>query len=272
MRNLDPLLNNQRETRSTNMLGTPSYTTRPDVPPVQPEVPTHAQHPPPPEEDVLPPPRPEPEIPTPPRLAHQEAESTVRRPPTRLGTRGGVLLALYFLGLITVNLMLLLEAVPIEITQEVNGEKIPIEGVNYRSPTGLVLSFLFELNKSNAQEQKIDVNTHLSLIVLFGGSLGGLIHGISSLQHHYRHRTAEQRYILWYIMRPFTGAALAMIVYFALRGGILTTTAVDILSPYGIATISIVVGLIEQRALMKIRDVVQAMLFGNTNTNNVDNT
>jgi hypothetical protein len=172
-------------------------------------------------------------------------EPPVSRPPRLMDNWWIGFLFLYSLVLITLDIMLLFEAVPIEI-KSTTGDPLMI---NYTSPTGLILSSM--------SISSIDVSTHLTLLVLFGGALGGLIHGVSSLQHHYRRRTAESSFILWYIMRPFTGAALAMVVYFALRSGILTTTSVDILSPYGVSTIAIVMGLIEQRALMKIRDVVQ---------------
>ena len=68
-----------------------------------------------------------------------------------------------------------------------------------------------------------------------------------------------RRDALWYITRPFLGAALALTVYLAFRGGIITNIGVEILNPYGIAAISILTGLSAKIVTQKLKEVLEAL-------------
>lgn len=178
---------------------------------------------------------------------------------TALGSLGIGLLALYFLVLISVTLMILFEAVPAEIPKHVDNATASTM-VSYTSAPNLILARIIST--------PISLDIHLMLIVIFGGALGGIIHGLGSLTHwtvHHRDKL-EQNRILWYIIRPFMGGALALAAYVAFRAGVISPDTLDVLNPYGVITIAIVVGLVEQRALSRIRDVVNALLGIQNNT------
>jgi len=221
-----------------------------------------------------------------------ESEPARKKPPKKtdegkqIGTGTAVALALFFMFFISMNLVILLEAVPIDISDKAqdtnesattNTSNEPgtntenrnsIQTVTYQSYSGIFLANILNYSGNETQflEQKpkeIDVNTHLTLIVILGGALGAKLHGLATL----RKVLAENRdklfkkHILWYLMRPFSGAVIALVFYFAIRGGVLTTTGVDILNPYGLVTIGIVVGLAEEKALSKIKALID-VLFG----------
>lgn len=62
----------------------------------------------------------------------------------------------------------------------------------------------------------------------------------------------------WYVLRPFIGMALALVFYFAIRGGLLLVAGVadtKSLNPYGIAAISGLVGMFSKQATDKLSDV-----------------
>jgi len=166
----------------------------------------------------------------------------------QIGTATVVFLALFFMFFISMNLMILLEAVPIDISapaQDTLGanasttETTPsIKTVTYKSPAGIFLSNLLNTNTVPLEPTKIDVNVHMMLIVILGGALGAKLHGLAALSKHLQKNREQmtKNHILWYLMRPFSGAVMALVFYFAIKGGALTTTGVDMLNPYGLVT------------------------------------
>ncbi|HLC24788.1 MAG TPA: hypothetical protein VJJ25_04080, partial [Nitrosopumilaceae archaeon] len=83
-------------------------------------------------------------------------------------------IAFYLLSAIVFNLIFLLETVPIDISgQTEESKKIAAQGVSYQSISGSLIGKIVG--------SPTNVNMHLTLIVIFAGSLGGLIHGISRL-------------------------------------------------------------------------------------------
>ena len=69
----------------------------------------------------------------------------------------------------------------------------------------------------------------------------------------------SRRWAWSYALRPVQGAVLAVVVYFALRGGLLGTDADASLNPYGLAGIAALVGLFTQQAFRKLREVFNTL-------------
>lgn len=60
-----------------------------------------------------------------------------------------------------------------------------------------------------------------------------------AFSRHIGQGTLAGTWVWWYVLRPFTGVALAFLVYFVIRGGLLTTGfGGEALSPYGVAAIA----------------------------------
>ena len=146
-------------------------------------------------------------------------------------------LFVFFIVLIPVFLVLLSVSVPKEITDQ----------ITYTIP-------IFEITWN------LEKNMHLVFLVLYAGILGGLIHGLSSLSHYAKDKNLGKRFTYWYISRPFLGAGFALAIYFALRGGIIADDGIDILNPYGIAAMSVIVGLASKKVGDKLRDVFNTLL------------
>ena len=66
----------------------------------------------------------------------------------------------------------------------------------------------------------------------------------------------ERSLFWWYVLRFLIGAALALILYFALRGGLIGTdgTSTDV-NPYGVAALSALAGLFSKQATDKLSEV-----------------
>jgi hypothetical protein len=105
---------------------------------------------------------------------------------------------------------------------------------------------------------------YLALVFLMG-ALGAYIHLATSFTEFLGNRNFYTSWKWWYGLRPFIGSALALMVYFAARGGLISanSSATD-LSPYGIAALAGLAGMFSKQATDKLREVFEN-LFKTTN-------
>ena len=101
----------------------------------------------------------------------------------------------------------------------------------------------------------------LLLMIAIVGSLASLVELIRAFTKYSGRGELSQRWTWWYALRPVQGAALAVIVYFALRGGLLGVDNTKPLNPYGLAAFAGLVGLFTRHAVTKLSDVFDTM-FG----------
>ncbi|MBN8854100.1 MAG: hypothetical protein BGO55_06890 [Sphingobacteriales bacterium 50-39] len=108
----------------------------------------------------------------------------------------------------------------------------------------------------------IHINTLLLILVAAAGFLGNMIYITSSFSTFVGAVKFKRSWLLWYFVKPFTAAGLALGVYFVFRGGFLNmsddSTSINI---YGLVTISILTGLYTDRATLKLGEVVNT-IFG----------
>lgn len=100
----------------------------------------------------------------------------------------------------------------------------------------------------------LDAETALVVLVIVVSALGGFIQAIRSLTWFVGTGGLARRWIAWYVFRIFGGVPLALIFYFAVRGGVLAAdTRSDQINAYGVAAIAGLVGLFADGALTKLR-------------------
>jgi len=106
----------------------------------------------------------------------------------------------------------------------------------------------------------LHINTILLILVAMAGFLGNMIHIATSLTTFVGNKKFVRSWLLWYAVRPFTGAALAIGVYFVFRGGFLNmsddSTNINL---YGIMTVSVLTGLFTDRATQKLKEVFEVL-------------
>jgi hypothetical protein len=108
---------------------------------------------------------------------------------------------------------------------------------------------------------RFDMQVVLIAMVLMVGALGALV-GSSRRFLYFATRDELTKRDEWsYLIRPLQGAALALIVYFTLRGGYLGQDQTAPVNPYGVAALSALVGLFTRHAVSKLTDVFDT-LFG----------
>lgn len=109
----------------------------------------------------------------------------------------------------------------------------------------------------------------LILLVILASFLGSFVHIASSFVYHVGNDIFTSRWIFWYLLRMFIGTALALIFYFVLRGGLLTTnSASEFVNPFGIAGVSGLVGLFSKQATEKLKEVFDTMFQVQTSDDN----
>ncbi len=107
---------------------------------------------------------------------------------------------------------------------------------------------------------KLWVETRYLLIVAVTGALGSYIHLATSFADYLGNRQFYKSWGWWYLLRPFIGTALALLFYFAIRGGLLTANAsAKDVSPYGLAAVAGLAGLFSKQAADKLKEVFEAL-------------
>ena len=96
----------------------------------------------------------------------------------------------------------------------------------------------------------------LILLVIIAGMLGSFVHGATSLADFIGNNKFNKDWSWFYLLRPVIGMSLALVFYFVVRGGFLTTSggAKDI-NPYGIAALAGLVGMFSKQATDKLSEV-----------------
>jgi len=95
----------------------------------------------------------------------------------------------------------------------------------------------------------------LALVILSSG-VGSYVHAAVSFTDYVGNRGLTSSWVWWYILRLFVGSSLAVVFYFAIRGGFFSTgTDAAQINPYGIAAISGLVGLFSKQATDKLREI-----------------
>jgi hypothetical protein len=116
------------------------------------------------------------------------------------------------------------------------------------------------------------------LVVILLGAIGSFLHAAVSFGDYVGNRRLGSSWVWWYLLRLFVGASLAVLFYFAIRGGFFaaTTTTSDV-NPYGIAALAGLVGLFSKQATDKLRELfdtlfkVEAGYGDSARGDNIDN-
>jgi hypothetical protein len=106
-----------------------------------------------------------------------------------------------------------------------------------------------------------DPDVTLITMVMLVGALGSLVGGSRRFLAGAGDDDLTRRDEWSYLVRTSQGAALALIVYFTLRGGYLGQDQSAGVNPYGVAALSALVGLFSRHAVSKLTDVFDT-LFG----------
>ena len=116
----------------------------------------------------------------------------------------------------------------------------------------------------------IGQSTRLLMMMAIAGTLGGLLFTITSFTAHVGRKTFDPHWIPWTLLRPVTGAILALAIYFATRGSSNDDSIVEG-QYYGYLGLAILSGLFSAHATEKLRQLFNT-LFGMKTPKKADET
>ena len=104
-------------------------------------------------------------------------------------------------------------------------------------------------------------NNKILWLIIIVGILGASIHALTSLSEFVGNNTFDKNWSLWYYLRPFVGALLALLSYWFLRAGLFSIESTKDL--YGILAVAGLIGIFSKQALYKISDIANAIFTSN---------
>ena len=113
-----------------------------------------------------------------------------------------------------------------------------------------------QIVKGQAGEWKISQDTQFLLLVLLMGAFGSCVYGLKTLADYFGNCTFATSWSCYYLIQPFEGAGIALIMYLAIRGGFLTGSGdTNSVNKFGICAIAALAGAFSDTAFLKLREV-----------------
>jgi len=115
------------------------------------------------------------------------------------------------------------------------------------------------LEKANFKQARLD-ERHILLLVVLTGALGSFVHVTRSFVEFLGNRRLRPSWTWWYVLQPFTAAALAVVVYLVIRGGFFSgTPAGGSSNPFGFVAMAALVGLFSRQAISKLDELFSTL-------------
>ncbi|MFF7124506.1 hypothetical protein [Streptomyces sp. NPDC008240] len=107
----------------------------------------------------------------------------------------------------------------------------------------------------------LTADTAMLLAVICCSALGSFVHAATSFATYVGNRRLYASWLWWYLLRAGIGVALALLVYFLLRGGLFAGgSGTGATNPYGFSGIAGLCGLFSKQATDKLREVCDTIL------------
>ncbi|KAF2394658.1 hypothetical protein [Pseudomonas frederiksbergensis] len=106
----------------------------------------------------------------------------------------------------------------------------------------------------------VPVEARLIMLVMAAGGLGSFVHTATSFGDFVGNEKLTSNWMWWYILKPFIGMALAIILYMTLRAGLLTTSSdAGNVNFYGVAALASMAGMFSKQATDKLSEVFDTL-------------
>jgi len=106
---------------------------------------------------------------------------------------------------------------------------------------------------------RISSDVRFLLIVALAAGIGSFVQIATSFSTFLGNRQFRSSWIWWYLLRIPIGMSLALLFYFAVRGGFFTTVSGMDINPFGIAALGGLVGMFSKQAADKLQDVFEEL-------------
>lgn len=96
-------------------------------------------------------------------------------------------------------------------------------------------------------------------LVAVSAALGSGVHVATSFASYVGNQKFSRSWLWWYILRPGVGVSMALIFYFVIRGGLLTTSSTGDVSPFGVTALGGLVGMFSKQAADKLQETFDTL-------------
>jgi len=108
---------------------------------------------------------------------------------------------------------------------------------------------------------KIMPETRMLLLVMAIGALGGCIHAAREFSWYVGNRQFRVSWVPWYLLLPLNSMAMALVLYFVIRSGIMSASAsLQHINVFGIAALSALMGLFSTHGAKKVEEIFRSLL------------
>ena len=105
----------------------------------------------------------------------------------------------------------------------------------------------------------IGPDVRLLLLAAASGALGSFIHAATSLADYIGNQRIVTSWLTWYVFRPLIGGALAVVLYFVMRAGLLSAADGANLNAHGVAAVAALTGMFSKQATDKLDEIFRTM-------------
>jgi len=106
----------------------------------------------------------------------------------------------------------------------------------------------------------IGADIQLLIVVMLAGGFGSFIHTATSFGDFVGNGKLSRSWLWWYILKPFIGMSLALVLYLVVRGGFLSgSVTTGELNVYGMAALAGMAGMFSKQATDKLSEVFNAL-------------
>ena len=108
----------------------------------------------------------------------------------------------------------------------------------------------------------ITADSFIFLVVVFAGMLGASVRAIHSFFQHLGLGDFSFKWTWYYLLLPYSGAALSVVIYLVIRGGFYTSSYGEglLLNIFSFAALAALTGLFSDNAMEKLRQVASVLL------------
>jgi hypothetical protein len=115
-------------------------------------------------------------------------------------------------------------------------------------------------SKTTVYQANISYDRRLLLLVIVTSALGSFIHIVSSFVDFVGNRRLTRSWIWWYVLRPYVGVPMAVLFYFVVRAGFLSSgVSAGEVNRFGIAAVAGLVGMFSMTAGDKLKELFDTL-------------
>ena len=133
-----------------------------------------------------------------------------------------------------------------------NSPERPQDAVSPTSKANVSKTILYQAN--------VSYDRRLLLLVMVVSALGSFIHIVSSFVDFVGNRRLTRSWVWWYLLRPYVGVPMAVLFYFVVRAGFLSSgVSAGEVNRFGIAAVAGLVGMFSVKAGDKLKELFDTL-------------